>query len=61
MFYSLLKVLDMCAAPNLKTTQLLEMLHAAEGIIPGIPTLNFHQVALLYPLPLQMGLLWQMT
>lgn len=36
-----LKVLDMCAAPGSKTTQLLEMLHAVEGKIPGTQLKNF--------------------
>jgi tRNA (cytosine34-C5)-methyltransferase len=28
------KVLDMCAAPGSKTAQLIEALHAQEGVIP---------------------------
>lgn len=29
------KVLDMCAAPGSKTSQIIEMLHRDEGKIPG--------------------------
>ena len=35
MMYNI-KVLDMCAAPGSKTSQLVEMLHSDEGKAPGI-------------------------